>query len=127
MPSSRRPSRSALATGADAQVLAARMLTMQAEAGITIAMRMPILLRGAFGDSHGQHEAAKAVLEKISAFVESSMAATQAASALWWGLAFHLPGQFDLTAAAVRVADSSLEPFARRTRANAARLSRVRY
>ncbi|CAH1651796.1 conserved hypothetical protein [Hyphomicrobiales bacterium] len=126
MRSTRRSSRSAVATGADAQVLAARVLTMQAEAGLTIAMRMPLLFRGAFGDSRGQHEAAKAVLEKVSAVVESSVAATQATTALWWGMALHLPGQFDVTAAAVKVADSSLEPFARRTRANAARLSGFR-
>lgn len=123
MPSTRKSSRSAIATGADAQVLAARVLTMQAEAGLTIAMRMPILMKGAFGDSHGQREATKAVMEKVSAVVESSLAATQAATAFWWGLALHLPGQFDFAAAAVRVADSTLEPFARRTRANAARLS----
>lgn len=123
MSSTRRSSRSTLAAGADAQVLAARMLTMQAEAGLTIAMRMPLLFRGAFGDSRGQREATKAVLEKVSAVVESSVAATQATTALWWGLALHLPGQFDLAAAAVQVADSTLEPFARRTRANAARLS----
>ncbi|UZF92940.1 hypothetical protein [Bosea sp. NBC_00550] len=123
MPSSRKPSRSAVAAGADAQVLAARVMAMQAEAGITIAMRMPILLKGAFGDSRGQHEATNAVMEKLSAMVESSLAATQAATAFWWGLALNPPGQFDMAAAAVRAADSTLEPFARRTRANAARLS----
>jgi len=126
MPSSRQPSPSALAAGASAQVLAARMLTMQADASLTIAMRMPLLFKGAFGDSHGQREAAKAVLEKVSAVAESSFAATQATTAFWWGFALHLPGQFDLAAAAVRVADSTLEPFARRTRANAARLSGFR-
>jgi hypothetical protein len=86
-------------------------------------MRMPILMKGAFGDSRGQREAAKAVLEKVSAVFESSFAATQAATAFWWGMAFNPFGQFDVAAAAVRAADSTLEPFARRTRANAARLS----
>lgn len=123
MSSSRRSSRSAVAAGADAQVLAARMLAMQADAGLTIAMRMPILMKGAFGDSRGQREATQAVTEKVSAVVESSMAATQAAAAFWWNMALHIPGQFDVAAAAVKVADRTLEPFAKRTRANAARLS----
>uniref|UniRef100_A0A9E7ZPP0 Uncharacterized protein n=1 Tax=Bosea sp. NBC_00436 TaxID=2969620 RepID=A0A9E7ZPP0_9HYPH len=126
MPRTRKSTGSALATGAEAQVLAARVMSMHAEAGLTIAMRMPLLMKGAFGDSRGQREAAKAVLEKVSAVVESSVAATQAATAFWWGLALNPPGQFDLATAAVRVADSTLEPFARRTRANAARLSGYR-
>jgi hypothetical protein len=47
--------------GVEAQALASKMMTMQADAGLTIAMRMPILMKGAFGDSRGQREAAKAV------------------------------------------------------------------
>lgn len=126
MPRPRKSTGSALATGAEAQVLAARLMTMQADAGLTIAMRMPLLMRGAFGDSRGQREATKAVTEKVSAMLESSFAATQATTAFWWGLAFNPFGQIDLTTAAVKVADSTLEPFARRTRANAARLSGYR-
>jgi len=122
----RKSKRSVVATGADAQVLAARVMSMHAEAGLTIAMRMPILLKGAMGDSHGQREAAKAVIEKVSAVVESSFAVSQAASAFWWGLALNPPGQFDVADAVVRAADSTIEPFARRTRANAARLGRLR-
>lgn len=122
----RRSKRSAVATGADAQDLAARVFSMHAEASLTIAMRMPILLKGALGDSHGQREAAKAVIEKVSAVVESSFAASQAATAFWWELALNPPGQFDMAAAVVRVADSTLEPFAKRTRANAARLGGYR-
>ena len=122
MPNPRRSSRASVTAEADAQQLAARVLTMQAEAGFTIAMRMPMLVKGAFGDSRGQREAAKAVLEKVSAVVESSMAATQAATTLWWSLALNPACHFDFAAAAVKVADSSLEPFARRTGANAARL-----
>ena len=34
-----------------------------------------------------RREATKAVLEMVSAVVESSVAATQATTALWWGLA----------------------------------------
>ncbi len=122
----RKSKRSVVATGADAQVLAARVMTMHAEAGLTIAMRMPILLKGAMGDCRGQREATKAVVEKVSAVVESSFAAGQAASAFWWGLAFNPSGPFDMAAAVVRAADSTIEPFARRTRANAARLGRRR-
>lgn len=126
MPRSRKSTGSALATGAEAQVLAARLMSMHAEAGLTIAMRMPLLMKGAFGDSRGQREATKAVMEKVSAVLESSFAATQATTAFWWGLAFNPFGQFDLATAAVKAADSTLEPFARRTRANAARLSGYR-
>lgn len=122
----RKSTGSALATGAEAQVLATRLMTMQADAGLTIAMRIPLLMKGAFGDSRGQREATKAVMEKASAVFESSLAAMQASTAFWWGLALHPPGQFDLATAAVKVADSTLEPFARRTRANAARLSGYR-
>jgi len=122
----RKSKRSAVAVGTDAQVLAARVMSMHAEAGLTIAMRMPILLKGALGDSRGQREAAKAVTEKVSAVVESSFAAGQAAAAFWWGLALNPPGQFNMAEAVVRAADSTIEPFARRTRANAARLGRRR-
>ncbi|OJV08787.1 MAG: hypothetical protein BGO20_21150 [Bosea sp. 67-29] len=96
---------------------------MQADAGLTIAMRMPLLLKGALGDYSGQREATKAVVEKVSAVVESSVAATYATTAFWWGLALNPLAQLDLTEAAAKVANSTLEPFARRTRANAARLS----
>lgn len=123
MARTRKSTGSALATGAEAQVLAARLMSMQADAGLTIAMRMPLLMKGAFGDSRGQREATKAVAEKVSAVLESSFAATQATAAFWWGLALNPLGQPDLATAAVRAADSTLEPFARRTRANAARLS----
>ncbi|WP_336813644.1 hypothetical protein [Bosea sp. MMO-172] len=126
MARTRKSTGSALATGAEAQVLAARLMSMQAEAGLTIAMRMPLLMKGAFGDSRGQREATKAVTEKVSAVLESSFAATQATAAFWWGLALNPLGQVDLATAAVKAADSTLEPFARRTRANAARLSGYR-
>ena len=126
MARTRKSTGSALATGAEAQVLAARLMSMQAEAGLTIAMRMPLLMKGAFGDSCGQREATKAVTEKVSAVLESSFAATQATAAFWWGLALNPLGQVDLATAAVKAADSTLEPFARRTRANAARLSGYR-
>lgn len=123
MPASRKPLRPAVAAGAEAQALATRVFAMQAEAGLTIAMRMPILMKGALGDSSGQREATKAVAEKVSAVVESSVAATCAATAFWWGLALNPFAQVDLAEAAAKVANSTLEPFARRTRANAARLT----
>jgi hypothetical protein len=125
MPRPRKSTHSALATGVEAQSFAARLVVMQVEASLTIAMRMPILMKGAFGDSRGQREAAKAVIEKVLAVAESSFAISQATTAFWWGFTLDAPGRFDLAAAAVRVADSTLEPFARRTSANAARLGRV--
>jgi MFS-type transporter involved in bile tolerance (Atg22 family) len=109
--------------GVEAQALAARMLTLQADAGLTIAMRMPILLKGALGDSRGQREAAKAVTEKVSAVMESGMAAGQAAAMFWWGLALNPLAQVDFGEAAAKVANSTLEPFSKRTRANASRLT----
>ncbi|RDJ22838.1 hypothetical protein DWF00_05575 [Bosea caraganae] len=95
---------------------------MQADAGLTIAMRMPILLKGALGDSRGQREAAKAMTEKVSAVMESGFAATQAVGLFWWGMALNPLGQFDIAEAAAKAANSTLEPFSKRTRANAARL-----
>ena len=122
MPSSSRKTRPAIAAGGAAQALAVRMATLQADAGLTIAMRLPILMRGALGDSGGQREAAKAVTEKVTAVIESGFAATQASALFWWGMAFSLPGSVDLAEAAAKVAHSTLEPFSKRTRANAARL-----
>jgi len=121
-PPIRKP-RSAAAAGVQAQALASRMMTLQADAGLTIAMRMPLLMRGALGDSHGQREAAKAVSEKVSAVMESGLAASQAAAMFWWGLALNPLAGVDLAEEAAKVANSTLEPFAKRTRANAARLT----
>ena len=115
--------RSVTGTGVEAQALAARMLTLQADAGMTIAMRMPMLIKGALGDSHGQREAAKAVSEKVSAVMESGLAAGQAAAMFWWGLALNPLAPLDFAEAAAKVANSTLEPFSKRTRANAARLT----
>ena len=109
--------------GVEAQALAARMATLQADAGLTIAMRMPILMKGALGDARGQREAAKAVTEKMSAVMESGFAAGQAAAMFWWGLALNPLAQVDLSEAAAKVANSTLEPFSKRTRANASRLT----
>lgn len=120
--SSKRP-RSATGAGVEAQALASRVMTLQVDASMTIAMRMPILVKGALGDMGGQREAVKAVSEKVSAVMESGVAATQATALFWWGLALNPLGQLDLAEAAAKVANSTLEPFAKRTRANAARLS----
>jgi hypothetical protein len=119
--SNKRPS-SVTGAGVEAQALASRMMTLQADAGLTIAMRMPMLMKGALGDSRGQREAAKAVQEKVSAVMESGIAASQAAAMFWWGVALNPFGQVDFTEAAAKVANSTLEPFSKRTRANAARL-----
>ncbi|WP_439499880.1 hypothetical protein [Bosea sp. (in: a-proteobacteria)] len=114
--------RSVTGAGVEAQALVSKVLTMQADAGLTIAMRMPMLLKGALGDSHGQREAAKAVTEKVSAVMESGLAASQAVGLFWWGMAMSPFAQVDFAEAAAKAANSTLEPFSKRTRANAARL-----
>lgn len=127
MSKSRKPQAPATATaGMEAHALALRMMSMQADAGLTIAMRMPILMKGAMGDRSGQREATKAVVEKVSAVMESGVAASCAAAAFWWGIALNPLAQVDLAEASARVVNHSLEPFSRRTRANAARLGRRR-
>ncbi len=120
-PSIRKP-RPAAAGGA-AKALSATVMTLHSDAGMTIAMRMPLLMRGALGDSHGQREAAKAVSEKVSAVMESGFAASQAAAMFWWGLALNPFTRIDLAEEAAKVANSTLEPFSKRTSANAARLT----
>ena len=120
MPISRKQMSSVTGAGVEAQALATRMLTMQADAGLTIAMRMPILMRG---DARGQREAAKAVNEKMSAVMESGFAAGQAAAMFWWGMALNPLAHVDYAEAAAKVANSTLEPFSKRTTANAARLT----
>ena len=107
--------------GIEAQALAARMVALQADAGLTIAMRMPILLQGS---SRGQREAQRAVTEKVAAVMESGFAAGQAATQFWLGLMLNPLARVDLGEAAAKIANSSLEPFSKRTHATAARLSR---
>jgi hypothetical protein len=126
MASSTRKLRSAVSAGGAAQALATRMMTLQADAGLTIAMRMPLLWKGALGDSGGQREAAKAISEKVSAVMESGFAASQAAALFWWSLALDPLAKIDLAEEAAKLANSTLEPFSKRTRANAARLGRRR-
>lgn len=123
MATSKTAVRAIAGAGVEAQALTTKMLTMQADAGLTIAMRMPMLMRGALGDAKGQREAAKAVSEKMSAVMESGFAASQAAAMFWWGLALNPLAKVDFSEAAAKVASSTLEPFSKRTRANAARLT----
>lgn len=122
MAASNRRLRPATGTRLETQALVSKVLTMQADAGLTIAMRMPILLKGALGDSHGQREAAKAVTEKLSAVMESGFAASQAVGLFWWGMALNPLAQLDIAEAAAKAANNALEPFSKRIRANAARL-----
>jgi hypothetical protein len=126
MPISRKPMSSVTGAGVEAQALTAKMLTMQADAGLTIAMRMPMLMKGALGDVRGQREAAKAVSEKMSAVMESGFAAGQAAAMFWLGMALNPLAHVDYAEAAAKLASSTLEPFSKRTTANAARLTRRR-
>jgi hypothetical protein len=120
---SRKPMSSVTGAGVEAQALTAKMLTMQADAGLTIAMRMPMLMKGALGDARGQREAAKAVSEKMSAVMESGFAAGQAAAMFWLGMALNPLAHVDYAEAAAKLASSTLEPFSKRTTANVARLT----
>lgn len=112
-----------VSAGAQTQAIVAQMMTMQADAGLTIAMRLPILLKGAFGDARGQREASKAVAEKVSAVMESSFAIGHAATLFWLNMAMNPLTPGALGEAAAKAAHSTLEPFSKRTRANASRLS----
>ncbi|PZU86986.1 MAG: hypothetical protein DI527_19335 [Chelatococcus sp.] len=98
-------------------------MTMHAEAGLTIAMRMPLLMQGALGNARGQREATRAVTEKVSATLESTLAAGHAATMFWLELAFAPLTSFDAAEAAAKAANSTLEPFSKRVSANAARLT----
>ncbi|MBN9437141.1 hypothetical protein [Bosea sp. (in: a-proteobacteria)] len=106
-----------------AQTIVSKMITMQADAGLTIAMRLPILLQGALGDARGQREASKAVVEKVSAVMESSFAIGHAATLFWLNMAVTPLTPRGLGEAAAKAAHNTLEPFSKRTRANASRLS----
>ncbi len=125
MASRKKASLPLVGAGVEARTLTSRMLTMQAEAGLTIAMRMPMLVKGALGDSRGQREAAKAMTEKVSAVIESGVAASHATALLWWDIALNPFAQVDMPEALAKVANSTIEPFAKRTRANASRLTRA--
>lgn len=115
---------STVALAANAQTVLAEMMAMQADAGLTIAMRLPLLFKGAFGDARGQSEASKAVIEKGLALLESGVAIGHAATLFWWSMALNPLTPHGLGEAAARAAHSTLQPFSRRTRANASRLSR---
>ncbi|WP_332694798.1 hypothetical protein [Bosea sp. (in: a-proteobacteria)] len=112
-----------VSAGAQTQAIVAQMMTMQADAGLTIAMRLPILLKGALGDAGGQREASKAVAEKVSAVMESSFAIGQATTLFWLNMALNPLTPSGLGEAAAKAAYSTLEPFSKRARANASRLS----
>ena len=71
MATSKRRSHAAQAE-TQAQTIVSKMITMHADAGLTIAMRLPILLKGALGDARGQREASKAVAEKVSAVMRAA-------------------------------------------------------
>ena len=112
-----------VSAGAQTQAIVAKVVTMQADAGLTIAMRLPILMKGAFGDARGQREASKAVVEKVSAVMESSFAIGHAATLFWLNMAMTPLTPGALGEAAAKAAHNTLEPFSKRTRANASRLS----
>lgn len=120
---SRTRSASTVALAADAQSVLAQMVAMQVDAGLTIAMRLPILAKGAFGDARGQREASKAVVEKAAAMAESSFALGHAAALFWWSMALNPLTPNGLGEATAKAVHNTLEPFSRRTRANASRLA----
>lgn len=120
---SRNRSGSTVALAADAQRVLAKMTAMQVDAALTIAMRLPILAKGALGDAKGQREASKAVVEKAAALAESSFAIGHAATLFWWSMAFNPLTPNGLGEATAKAVHNTLEPFSRRTRANASRLA----
>ena len=115
-----------LQSGVETQALVTKMVTMQFDAGLTIAARMPLLAKAAMGDRRGQAEANRAVTEKVSAVMESGAAAAHAATRFWLDLMLTPLAQPDLTATMTKTALATLEPFSRRASANASRLSRRR-
>ena len=120
---SRTRSGSTVALAADAQSVLAKMTAMQVDAALTITMRLPILAKGALGDAKGQREASKAVVEKAAAMAESSFALGHAATLFWWSMAFNPLTPNGLGEATAKAVHNTLEPFSRRTRANASRLA----
>lgn len=123
MASYSRGPRSSAGARSETQALATRMVTMHAEAGLTIAMRLPILMQGALGSARGQREATRAVTEKVSATLESTLAASEATAMFWLEFAMSPLTTFDPSEAVARVANSTLEPFSKRVSRNAARLT----
>lgn len=115
-----------LASGVEAQALVAEMMTMQLDAGMTIAARLPILAKAAMGDRRSQAEAHRAITEKVSAVMESGVAAGHAAARFWIDLALAPLAQQDFSGTMTKAALATLEPFSRRTSANASRLRRRR-
>jgi hypothetical protein len=106
----------------EAQALYSKLVAMQMDAGLTIAMRMPIFARAALGDDASGGEARKAVTEKIAAVTETGMAAGQAAAEFWWNMFMAPVTQARTGELAARAANQMLEPMSRRTSANATRL-----
>ena len=72
-------------------------------------MRLPILMKGAFGDARGQREASKAVVEKVSAVMESSFAIGHAATLFWLNMAMTPLTPGALGEAAAKAAHNTLE------------------
>lgn len=95
-------------------------------AGVTIALRLPILLQAAFDPFAwpARREAERAATEKWEAAFEGAMAAWSASAALWRDLIIR-PGDVSaMTRGLAAVSAAALRPARRRVRGNARRLSR---
>lgn len=95
------------------------------QAGVTIALRMPIFVQAAFDPFAwpARDEALRATTEKWEAGFEGAMAAWAASASLWSNL-FLRPGDAKaLTQGIAAVSHAALRPARKRVRGNARRLS----
>ena len=114
-----------LALPPEAQALWTKMATMNVDAAMTIAMRLPIFAHAAMGDAIARQETEKAVQEKLSAITETSTAAAQAAVGFWWDLAMSPLTHKSPSESAAKAARKTLGPVSRRARANRRRLADI--
>jgi hypothetical protein len=118
-----KPGNLGLSIRPEAQALWTKLAMMNADAAMTIAMRLPIFAHAAMGNAAAQQEAEKAVQEKISVIAETGAAATQAAVGFWWDVAMSPLTRKSPSESAARAARKTLGPASRRTRANRRRLT----
>ncbi len=95
-------------------------------AGVTIALRWPILMQAAFDPFAwpARREAMRAVTEKWEAAVEGSMAAWAASASLASALVLSPGDARKLTHGLAAVSSAAMRPARKRVRGNARRLSR---
>lgn len=99
-------------------------LEMGHDSAVTIGHRMPMLAAMPFWPSFAHAlEMQRMVTEKMAAFVEGSLAASQEAAGLTMRAALGRADAAELTSGALSIALAASRPARRRVRANARRLS----